>query len=216
MIGVPEGSPLVVDVRLESVTEGVLVTGTVTGTVTGECGRCLTGFTEDLAVDFVELFAYPDSATEETTDPDEVPRLDGDHLDLEPVVRDAVVLSLPLTPLCRPDCGGLCPECGERLDDLPEDHTHPSSTRAGPLLPSGSARRPTQHVPTVDPESGVIAVAVPKRKMSRANTRARRSQWKTSAPTLVTCPNRACGQPKLPHTACSNCGQYDGRQVLAV
>ena len=124
MIGVPEGSPLVVDVRLESVTEGVLATGTVTGTVAGECGRCLTGFTEGLAVDFVELFAYPNSATEETTDPDEVPRLEGDRLDLEPVVRDAVVLSLPLTPLCQSDCGGLCPHCGERLDDLPEDHTH--------------------------------------------------------------------------------------------
>jgi uncharacterized protein len=124
MVGVPQGSLLVLDVRLESVTEGVLATGTVTGTVTGECGRCLTGFTDELAVDFVELFAYPNSATEETTDPDEVPRLEGDHLDLEPVVRDAVVLSLPLTPLCRPDCGGLCPECGERLDDLPEDHAH--------------------------------------------------------------------------------------------
>jgi uncharacterized protein len=124
MVGVPQGSLLVLDVRLESVTEGVLATGTVTGTLTGECGRCLTGFTDELAVDFVELFAYPNSATEETTDPDEVPRLEGDHLDLEPVVRDAVVLSLPLTPLCRPDCGGLCPECGERLDDLPEDHAH--------------------------------------------------------------------------------------------
>ena len=124
MIGVPEGSLLVLDVRLESVTEGVLATGTVTGTATGECGRCLTGFTEDLAVDFVELFAYPNSVTEETTDSDEVPRLEGDHLDLEPVVRDAVVLSLPLTPLCRPDCGGLCPQCGERLDDLPADHAH--------------------------------------------------------------------------------------------
>jgi large subunit ribosomal protein L32 len=59
-------------------------------------------------------------------------------------------------------------------------------------------------------------VAVPKRKTSRSNTRARRSQWKTTAVTLVTCPNRACGQPKLPHTACGNCGQYDGRQVLSV
>jgi large subunit ribosomal protein L32 len=59
-------------------------------------------------------------------------------------------------------------------------------------------------------------VAVPKRKMSRSNTRARRSQWKTTAPTLVRCPNRACGEMKLPHTACSNCGQYDGKQVLAV
>jgi large subunit ribosomal protein L32 len=59
-------------------------------------------------------------------------------------------------------------------------------------------------------------VAVPKRKMSRSNTRARRSQWKTTATTLVRCPNRACGEMVRPHTACSNCGQYDGKQVLAV
>ncbi len=124
MIGVPEGAPLVLTVRLESVTEGVLATGTVTGEVVGECGRCLNGFRDALAVDFVELFAYPDSITEETTDPDEIPRLESDRLDLEPVVRDAVVLSLPLTPLCSPDCAGLCPECGERLDDLPADHSH--------------------------------------------------------------------------------------------
>ncbi|HEY2701949.1 MAG TPA: 50S ribosomal protein L32 [Pseudonocardiaceae bacterium] len=56
-------------------------------------------------------------------------------------------------------------------------------------------------------------MAVPKRKMSRANTRARRAQWKASAPTLVTCSNRACKAPKLPHIACPTCGQYDGRQV---
>ena len=61
MIGVPEGAPLVLTVRLESVTEGVLATGTVTGEVVGECGRCLNGFRDALAVDFVELFAYPDS-----------------------------------------------------------------------------------------------------------------------------------------------------------
>jgi uncharacterized protein len=124
MIGVPEGAPLTVDVRLESVSEGVLTTGSVTGDVVGVCGRCLRDFTEPFEVDFVELFAYRNSATEETTDPDEIPRLEGDYLDLEPVVRDAVVLSLPLTPLCEADCGGLCPDCGERIDDLPADHTH--------------------------------------------------------------------------------------------
>jgi large subunit ribosomal protein L32 len=59
-------------------------------------------------------------------------------------------------------------------------------------------------------------VAVPKRKMSRSNTRSRRAQWKASAPTLVRCPNRACGEMVPPHTACSNCGQYAGKQVLAV
>ncbi len=59
-------------------------------------------------------------------------------------------------------------------------------------------------------------MAVPKRKMSRSNTRSRRSQWKATAPTLVLCPNRACGEMKLPHTACQNCGQYAGKQVLPV
>jgi large subunit ribosomal protein L32 len=59
-------------------------------------------------------------------------------------------------------------------------------------------------------------VAVPKRRTSRSNTHSRRSQWKAAAPTLVACPNRACGKPKLPHTACPNCGQYDGKQILSV
>src|SRR6476659_1403972 len=66
LIGVPEGAPLAVDVRLESVTEGVLVSGTVTAPVRGECARCLDPITDELVVDIVELFAYPDSATDET------------------------------------------------------------------------------------------------------------------------------------------------------
>jgi len=57
-------------------------------------------------------------------------------------------------------------------------------------------------------------VAVPKRRMSRSNTHSRRSQWKTTAPTLATC-NR-CRQPKLPHTACGNCGTYNNRRVVAL
>jgi uncharacterized protein len=124
MIGVVEGSPLELVVRLESVTEGVLATGTVSGELHGECGRCLADFTEAFAVDFMELFAYPNSATEATTNVDEVARLNGDHLDLEPVVRDTVVVSLPLTPLCRADCAGLCPDCGGRLDDVEPAHSH--------------------------------------------------------------------------------------------
>lgn len=54
-------------------------------------------------------------------------------------------------------------------------------------------------------------MAVPKRKMSRSNTRARRAQWKTSAPTLVTCANPACRAKHLPHAACPTCGQYGAR-----
>ena len=124
VIGVPEGAPLALELRLESVTEGVLVTGTVSAPVTGQCGRCLEPVTDELDVEICELFAYPDSVTDETTEPDEVHRIAGDLLDVEPVVRDVVVLALPWTPLCRPDCPGLCAGCGQRLDELPPGHTH--------------------------------------------------------------------------------------------
>src|SRR4051812_33299048 len=124
MIGVPEGSDLSLDLRLESVSEGVLVSGTVSGSVVGECGRCLREITDSISVDIQELFAYEHSTTDETTDEDEVGRMQGDLIDLEPVVRDAVVLVLPTNPLCRPDCPGLCPDCGVHFDELPADHSH--------------------------------------------------------------------------------------------
>ncbi len=124
VIGVPLGAPVTLELRLESVTEGVLVTGTVTAPLEGECGRCLDPVAEQFVADVCELFAYPDSATDETTEPEEVHRIVDDLLDVEPVVRDTVVLGLPMTPLCRPDCAGLCPDCGQRLDDLPDGHTH--------------------------------------------------------------------------------------------
>lgn len=121
LIGVPPGAEIDLDLRLESVMEGVLVSGVATMPLAGECGRCLETVSDTLAVDLQELFAYPDSDSE---DDEEIARMEGDLLDLEPVLRDAVVLALPLTPLCREDCGGLCAECGEPLDDLPEDHSH--------------------------------------------------------------------------------------------
>ena len=124
MIGVPEGSDVSLDLRLESVSEGVLVSGSVSGTVTGECGRCLRAITDSFDVTIQELYAYEHSTTDETTEEDEVGRMQGDLIDLEPAVRDAVVLTLPTNPLCRPDCPGLCPDCGAHYDELPADHSH--------------------------------------------------------------------------------------------
>ena len=123
LIGVPVGAELALDLRLESVMDGVLVSGTVTAPVSGECGRCLGPVSDTLAVRVQELFVYPEASTSHDEE-DEVSQLQGDHLDLTPVLRDAVVLALPLTPLCREDCQGLCATCGERLDDLPDDHSH--------------------------------------------------------------------------------------------
>lgn len=124
LISVPVGSDLELDLTLTSVSEGVYVSGHVRGSVTGECGRCLDEIDQSFDVSVAELFAYVDSTTEETTDEDEVGRMQGDLLDLEPAVRDAVVLTLPANPVCRPDCPGLCTECGARLADLPADHSH--------------------------------------------------------------------------------------------
>ncbi len=124
VVAVPAGAEIDLDLRLESVAEGVLVSGAASGVAVGECARCLTDISVPVAADLRELFAYPDSTTAATTDDDEIPRLIDDLIDLEPLVRDEIVLTLPLAPLCRPDCPGLCAGCGERFDDLEPGHSH--------------------------------------------------------------------------------------------
>ena len=124
LVGVPEGAEVGLRLRLESVMEGVLVSGELDVPVEGSCARCLEPFSDSLELDVQELYAYEGSTTVETSEEDEVRRVEGDYLDLEPLVRDAVVLSLPLAPVCSPDCRGLCVDCGQRLDDLPADHSH--------------------------------------------------------------------------------------------
>ncbi|HEY6932565.1 MAG TPA: YceD family protein [Marmoricola sp.] len=123
VLGVPEGSQVDLDLRLEAVMEGVLVTGSAEAGLEGECARCLEPIEDSIRVDFQELFLYD---AEEGDEEDDVRRLEGDLLDLEPVVRDAVVLALPFQPLCREDCPGLCVECGARLADDP-GHRHDES-----------------------------------------------------------------------------------------
>ena len=118
IIGVPEGAPIELDLRLEAVVEGVLVTGAATMEAVGECVRCLREVMLPIEVDVQELFVHDASGE----DDDEVSVLQGDLVDLEPVVRDDVVLDLPFQPLCSPDCAGLCPTCGARLDDDPGHH----------------------------------------------------------------------------------------------
>ena len=124
MVGVPEGGQARLHLRLESVMEGVLVTGDLDVPVEGSCARCLEPIEDTLHLSVQELYAYAGSTTEATSEEDEVRRIEGDYLDLEPLARDSVVLNLPLAPVCTEDCRGLCVDCGQRLDDLPADHTH--------------------------------------------------------------------------------------------
>ena len=124
LVGIAAGAPLDLDLRVESVSEGVLVSGTLSAPITGECSRCLTPFQEHIEVGITELFAYPDSLTEATTEDDEVGRVVADTVDLEQPIIDAVGLELSFSPLCRDDCPGLCPTCGVALAAAEPDHHH--------------------------------------------------------------------------------------------
>lgn len=128
LIGVDVDAPLDLDLQVQSVSEGVLVTGTVHAPTSGECARCLTPITGEVQIDLTELFAYPDSATDETTEADELGRVGAggipDTVDLEQPIVDAIGLALPFSPLCGPDCAGLCPDCGVALATAEPGHHH--------------------------------------------------------------------------------------------
>jgi uncharacterized protein len=132
MARVPEGSPIELDLRLESVLEGILVSGTADLEISAECSRCLDPVQWHEEVDLTELFRYPstDARGVVLDEPDEsedpLPLVQDDFVDLNPVLRDAVVIDLPLAPLCREECLGLCPDCGVRLEDEPQ-HQHQTS-----------------------------------------------------------------------------------------
>ena len=139
-IGVPEGSGIELDVMLESVIEGVLVTGTALVQLAGECSRCLDPISDELEVDLQELYCYEETdsrgrSVADSTDDDETLRMAGDFLDLEPVLRDAVVLELP----------GLCSECGARLEDDPEHHHDVIDPRWAALGGALESTGPTDH-----------------------------------------------------------------------
>jgi uncharacterized protein len=155
IVAVPAGSPLHLDLRLESVVEGVLVSGSVRATATGACVRCLEPATYPVDVSFQELYAYPDRAAhhhEVGADRDgaseaEVYELEGDLVDIDLMLRDAVVPSLPFQPVCRPDCPGLCSECGALLADDPQHHHDQVDPRWASLSglltgPSGNTENP--------------------------------------------------------------------------
>jgi uncharacterized protein len=118
---IPEGTKVRLEVRLESVADGILATLAAAAPVAAECARCLEAFTSSVAVHSQDLFSYGQPGGEAVEDGYS---LDGDLLDLEPALRDALVLALPLAPRCREDCPGLCPECGAQLAQAGPGHRH--------------------------------------------------------------------------------------------
>ncbi|WP_051191653.1 YceD family protein [Microbacterium luticocti] len=149
LVSVPAGEDVAVDVRLESVHEGILASGTARTRYTGECGRCLIAIDAPVEVEFQELFAYPGREANDF-------EVQDDHVDLETLVRDAIVLALPFQPVCRPDCPGLDPITGARLADEPDATPRPSVDPRWSAL-AGWASEPVEgendSAPHADPDN---------------------------------------------------------------
>ncbi len=106
------GTEVGVEGTLEWVSEGLLATGSATAPYQGECRRCLTTVDGTVHAQFQELFEF------EAREGESYP-IKGEHIDLAPLSREALLLSLPLAPLCRENCAGLCPRCGADLNAGP-------------------------------------------------------------------------------------------------
>lgn len=104
---IPADRPVHGELLLESVVEGILVTGPVTGTMALSCSRCLKAYDQPVRVEVQELYAVGAGPAD-----DEYPLDPEGQLDPEPMIRDALVLAMPFSPLCRPDCLGICERCG--------------------------------------------------------------------------------------------------------
>ena len=134
LIAVPEGDLIEVDARLESVAQGVLLSAEIFAVAKGECIRCLDPVELEIERMIQELYRYEPTnekgrkkkREEEDVDleaEDEL-QMEGDVLNLEIPIIYAIILALPVNPLCSTDCRGLCPECGEKWANLPEGHLH--------------------------------------------------------------------------------------------
>ncbi len=112
---VPDDEPVVLDLTLSSYPGGITATGVVSATWSGECRRCGGPVSGIVAAEVRERYAPAGGADRD----EEAYPLVGDELDLEPLARDAVLLELPLAPLCTEDCLGLCPTCGANRNTEP-------------------------------------------------------------------------------------------------
>jgi uncharacterized protein len=134
LIGVPQGGVIEADIRVESVTEGVLLSAEIYAVAHGECIRCLDPVEEIVERKIQELYRYEptndrgrkkrsDEVDIDLEDEDEL-QMDGDLMNLEIPIIDAIILALPVNPLCDEECMGLCPQCGEKWETLPDGHEH--------------------------------------------------------------------------------------------
>ena len=126
LLAIPRGTKLDIEMRAESVDDGVLISGEINSFAKGECGRCLEPINEEISQRFQELFFYESRVSDNPDEDEDIFVMDGDFVDIEIPIRDAVILAMPLNPLCDSECEGLCPGCGEKWSTLAQDHSHES------------------------------------------------------------------------------------------
>ncbi|MBT1164930.1 YceD family protein [Bifidobacterium felsineum] len=151
IVGIKEGAPVHVTGQFDSIVDGLIFTGRLVAPFVSECTRCLKPIDEDWPVDVTVFFPYESAADKNTArggkgkggkaakdeeveilagedeSEDTYPLLEnGAFADIEAMIRDTLVESLPLQPLCKPDCKGLCSQCGVDLNENP-DHHHEST-----------------------------------------------------------------------------------------
>lgn len=137
VIGVTEGDDVAVSGNFESIVDGLIFTGRITAPAHAECTRCLKPIEHDWVTDVTAFFPFTDSRDSHgDRNGDEVDIIagedesediyplssDGAFADLEALLRDSLVEALPLQPLCKPDCLGLCSQCGLNLNEHPDHH----------------------------------------------------------------------------------------------
>ncbi|WP_255434340.1 YceD family protein [Auritidibacter ignavus] len=147
VVRVVPGSAIELDLRMDSLHDGILVSGDVNAELRGECSRCLDPLSEDLNVSISELYQYvPDPEL----DPEEQRLIVNDAIDIELPVIDAVLSAFPFKPVCKPDCQGLCDQCGVRLDEVDEDHHHEQLDPRWAALAALSSAEQTDADATID------------------------------------------------------------------
>jgi uncharacterized protein len=108
-------------VRVSRTPQGLLVQVKMNANTQAECVRCLENFAQPLQVDFSELFAFDKRHVSESG----LILPENGYLNLAPLLREYMLLEVPINPLCRPDCQGLCPECGGNLNLKDCGHSQP-------------------------------------------------------------------------------------------
>jgi uncharacterized protein len=107
--------------RVSRTPQGILVQGEFQGKAPAECVRCLTTFDQPLHATFDELYAFDKRSV---TDSGLILPEDA-NIDLEPLIREYLLIEMPISPVCKPDCKGLCSICGTDLNQASEEHHHP-------------------------------------------------------------------------------------------